>query len=147
MHIDGIEKDFPEDAVKHYSKGHVLQRVTGPDGRILWSQPPPVVAATKRADGGKFLPPPIETTLRVLLGNAQFQTVRDISRNRQEYFFGYLMGMQEAIGIFCGALGYNVDFLVSEEALHDDGHRNNPAGQIQGSPKVDRAREAVHPRS
>lgn len=60
----------------------------------------------------RALPKPAIQALENLLSNATFQSVRKVGdRPMEDFFYGFASGMQAALAIVCGTLGYNTDFL------------------------------------
>lgn len=82
---------------------------------------PPVAAVVEESyassDHGRALPQPAIQALENLLSNAMFQSVRKIGdKPMEDFFYGFASGMQAALAIVCGSLGYNTDFLNEENS-------------------------------
>ena len=120
MRIEGIEKEFPDDARVQYSGDGKAVRVTGSNGKVLWSMPPTVLKAAKAeqktlATGGKDFPPAVVKAVSLMLDNAQLQTLRTNEKVMLDFFHGYLCGAHAILGVIGGALGYNLDWLMEDE--------------------------------
>lgn len=64
---------------------------------------------------GRTLPRPVIQALENLLSNATFQSIRKVGdKPMEDFFYGFASGMQAALAIVCGSLGYNTDFLNEE---------------------------------
>lgn len=136
MRIAGIDKEFPDDARKQLSGDGKVVKVTGADGKVLWSMPPTVLAEVKKSGPpiivGKVLPQTVVEAISVILGNAQFQTLRTNEKVLVDYFHGYLAGAHTIIGIVCGALGYDLSWLKEKE--DDDASNGSKSPSTVGKP-------------
>lgn len=77
---------------------------------------PPMLGPPQHpTDNGRDLPHPVIQALESLLSNATFQSVRKVGdKPMEDFFYGFASGMQAALAIVCGAVGYNTDFLNQE---------------------------------
>lgn len=69
-------------------------------------------------------PEPIIKAIVMVLGNAQYQTLRATDNQRMDdYFNGFLSGAHTVIGIIAGGLGYSTDFML--EGQGEGGHNHD----------------------
>ncbi len=117
-----IVPDLPLEALPEYPKvacevcGLVAGNKGALTGHVRAKHPEPALdnlrpAPLERLDG-KTLPRPVIQALENLLSNATFQSVRKVGdRPMEDFWYGFASGMQAALAVVCGTLGYNTDFL------------------------------------
>lgn len=93
-------------------------------GHVRAKHPEPALDGLKPTPLGRGrdfpLPRPVIQALENLLSNATFQSVRKVGdRPMEDFWYGFASGMQAALAIVCGTLGYNTDFLNEENTEID----------------------------
>lgn len=111
-----------EESIKTAAKAAtVVLEGVGVDKLMTDEQPMPDAISTT-----PDLPEPIIKAIVMVLGNAQYQTIRAGEDLRMaDYFHGLLFGAHAVIGIIAGGLGYNTDFMLDEQPERGDNHHDH----------------------
>lgn len=142
MRLEGIDKDFPDNALVIFKPDKTVKEVRNAQGHTLWAwdiaqgravadQEKQTAAILPRPMSvGVSLPTQLQKAILFTLNSAAYEAVAQKNEEIRAYWQAYLTGMQSILGMLCSGLNYDLSFI--EEQEHD--HKGVSISATKGGP-------------